>query len=117
MNDPSFDAVLDLCRNEHRRIVLALLMTEEQSLTLDDITRTVLTCNHHISPTEASEEELARTRSSLHHNHLPKLASEGLIIYEPDKGHVAVTERFEEAQPVVSTVLDMDPKLETPVEA
>jgi len=114
--DPTFDSVLDLCRNQHRRIVLGMLLAEQRSVTLNDLTRTVLTYNHHTLPTEAPDDVVAETRISLHHNHLPKLASEGIITYKPDRGHVAATEQLEAIQPVVTTILDADPELEAPIE-
>ena len=113
---PTFDSVLELCRNQHRRIVLGQLIAEQQSTTLEDLTRTVLKHNHHASPTEIPDDVLVETRVSLHHNHLPKLASEGLITYESDRGRVAATEQLEEVRPIVSAILDVDPELETPIE-
>ena len=113
---PTFDSVLDLCRNQHRRIVLGILVAEQRSVTLNELTEAILKYNHQTSPTEVSDDALAETRTSLHHNHLPKLASEGLITYKSDRGHVAATEQLEEVQPVVSTILDADPELEAPIE-
>jgi hypothetical protein len=114
--DPTFDSVLDLCRNQHRRIVLGMLLAEQRSVTLNDLTQSIVKYNHHTPPTEAPDDLLTEIRNSLHHNHLPKLDSEGLITYKPDRGHVAATERFEEVQPVVTTILEADPELEAPIE-
>jgi len=110
------DSVLDVCRHQHRRIVLALLAAEQRSLTLNDLTQTVLEYNHQASPTAVSEDVLTETRCSLHHKHLPKLASAGLVTYYSDRRVVEPTEQFEQAQPTVSTILDTDPTLEMPVE-
>jgi hypothetical protein len=118
MRDPhsTFDSVLDLCRNQHRRIVLGILVAEQRSVTLNDLIQAVLKFNHQIPPTEAPDDLLAETRNSLHHNHLPKLDSEGLITYKPDRGHVAATEQLEAVRPIVSALLDADPELEAPLE-
>jgi hypothetical protein len=112
----AFDAVLDLCRNRQRRIVLAVLLAEERSLTLDDITKTVLRHNHHTPFTEASKDVLAEIRLSLCHVHLPKLASEGLVTYDQDRGLVEPTGEFEQVGPTVSTILDADPTLDVPID-
>jgi len=118
VSDPhsTFDSVLDLCRKQHRRIVLGTLIAEQRSVTLDDLTRAVLKYNHQMPLAEAPGDLLAETRASLHHNHLPKLASEEVITYDPDRGHVAATEQLEEVQPIVFTTLDADPELEAPIE-
>ena len=45
MNDTrsTFDPVLDPRQHQHRRIVLAILEAEQRSLTLNNLTQTVLT--------------------------------------------------------------------------
>ena len=110
------DSVLDMCQHQHRRIVLALLKTEQRSLTLTDLTQAVLKYNHQASPTAVSEDVLTEIRLSLYHAHLPKLASDGLITYDPDRQLVKPTEQFEQVQPTVSMILDADPTLEMPIE-
>ena len=112
----TIDSVLDVCRHQHRRIVLALLAAEQRSLTLNDLTQTVLEYNHQASPTAVSEDVLTEIRLSLHHVHLPKLASDGLITYDPDRKLVDPTEQFEQVEPTLATILDADPTLETPLE-
>jgi len=112
----SFNTVLDQCRNRQRRILLAILAAEQRSLTLNDMTKTVVKYNHQTPLTEVSEEVLADIRLSLHHIHLPKLSSGGLISYDPDRNLVEPTEQFEQVQPTVSAILDTDPTLEAPIE-
>ena len=112
----AFDSVLDLCQHQHRRIVLALLAAEQRSLTLNDLTQTVLKYNHQASPTEVSEDVLTEIRLSLHHVHLPKLTSNELVTYDPDQRLVEPTEQFEQVQSTLATILDADPTLETPIE-
>lgn len=112
----TFDSVLDLCQHQHRRIVLGLLAEEQQPLTLNDLIQAILKYNHQTSITEAPEDVIAEIRLSLHHVHLPKLASEGLITDDPDRQLVEPTEQFEEVQSTVSTIIDADPTLEEPIE-
>jgi len=112
----AIDSMFDACHHQRRRIVFAILDAERRSLTLNDLAQTVLEYNRRASPTEVSGDVLSETRLSLHHVHLPKLASDGFITYDPDRHLVESTERFEQVQPTVSTVLDADPTLETPIE-
>ena len=112
----AFDSVLDLCQHQHRRIVLGILATEQRSLTLNDLTKTVLEYNHQASPTTVSADVLTEIRLSLHHVHLPKLASEGLVTFDPDRQLVDPTEQFEQVEPTLATILDADYTLETPIE-
>lgn len=111
----TFDTVLDLCQHQHRRIVLAILAAEQRSLTLNDLTKTVLKYNHQTPITEVSEDVLAEIRLSLYHVHLPMLTSEGLITYDPEQQLVEPTDQFEQVQPTVSMILDADPTLDVPI--
>jgi hypothetical protein len=112
----ALDSILNLCQNQHRRLVLAIIAAEQRSLTLNDLTKSVLKHNHHTPITEVSEDVLEEIRLSLHHVHLPKLASEGLITYDPDRRLMEPTEQFEQVQPTLSTILEADPALKTPIE-
>lgn len=84
-------------------------------MTLNELTRTVVKNSRDSSRTEISDDVLTDVRTSLYHNHLPKLSSEGLITYEPDTERVETTEQLGRARPTVSMILDADPKLETPI--
>ena len=118
MSDPrhTFDSVLDLCQNQHRRIVLGILVAEQRSVTLNELTEAIIEYNHDTPPTEASDELLGETRISLHHHQLPKLAAEGFITYDPDREHAEATEQLMQVEPTVSAILDADPELEAPIE-
>jgi hypothetical protein len=111
-NPIAFDTVLDLCGAEHRRIVLAVLTVERRSLTMDDLQRTILAHNHHTPVTDASEDVLTDILVSLHHTHLPKLESAGVIDYDSERHLVESTELFDQLQPHLSAILGTEPKLE-----
>jgi DNA-binding transcriptional ArsR family regulator len=111
----AFDSVLDLCQNQHRRIVLGTLAEEQRSLTVNDLTKAILKYNHQMPITEASEDVLTEIRLSLYHVHLPKLASKGLINYDTEKELVEPIEQFDQVQPTLSTILDADPSLKAPM--
>ncbi|WP_306058990.1 DUF7344 domain-containing protein [Natronococcus wangiae] len=117
MNESSieFDAVLDLCRDRHRRIALAVFEEEQRSLTVNDLTKTILKYNHQTPVTEVSEEALTEIRVSLYRVHIPKLESVGVIEYDPERQHAEPTERFDQLRPYLSAIIDLDPTLEEPV--
>nr|WP_049904553.1 hypothetical protein [Natrialba asiatica] len=109
------DSILSLCQDKHRRIVLAMIAHEKRSLTLNDLTKTVLKYNHHTPITEVPEDVLVEIRRSLYHIHLPKLSAAGLITYDQERQFVEPTEQFDQVQPTLSKILDVDPELETPI--
>ena len=112
----ALDSVLDVCQHQHRRIVLAILAGEERALTLNDLTEAILKYNHQTPRSEASEETITEIRLSLHHVHLPKLASAELITTDSDQKLVELSDQFEQVQPTVTKILDADPALEAPIE-
>ena len=110
-----FDTVLELCRSRHRRCVLAVLDEERRPLTINDLTKTVFTYNHHMPITEVSGERQRQIRHRLHHEHVPKLVSAGIVEFDTERQLVKPTARFDELQPHLSAIIDADPALETPV--
>lgn len=117
MNEESgdFDTALDLCQDEYRRIVLAVLAEEQRSLAVTDLTKAILKWNHQTSVTEISEEVQTQIQLSLHHAHIPKLESEGVIEYDVERKRVEPTEQFDQLQPYLAAIIDIDPGLEEPV--
>ncbi|UHQ97924.1 hypothetical protein HYG81_18865 [Natrinema zhouii] len=111
----TFDIVLDLCGDEHRRIILAVLAEEQRSLTVNDLRSTILTYNHHMPVTEASGEVLTEIQSSLHETHIPKLESAGVLEYDSERQIVEPTEQFDQLQPHLSVILGTDPNLDEPI--
>ncbi|WP_290815376.1 hypothetical protein [Halovivax sp.] len=111
-----FDAVLDLCRDRRRRIVLAVLADQQRSLTLNDLVKTIVKHNHHLPVTAVSGAEFSRVRVSLTHVHIPALEAASVIDYDSNRALVEPTARFDELQPRLSAVIEADPELEQPVE-
>ncbi|OAQ53720.1 hypothetical protein HTG_05520 [Natrinema mahii] len=112
----AFETILDLCRNQRRRVVLAVLEAERRSVSVTDLGRTVLSTGHRSSVTEAADGALTEIRLSLCHTHLPKLESEGVIEYDPARNIVRPTDRFDRLQPQLSAILEADPNLEEGIE-
>lgn len=106
-----FDTVLDLCANERRRIVLAALAAEDRTRSITDLTRTIVREQRHADVDDVPDETVEQIRSSLHHSHLPKLESAGLVEYDTETNHLERTDDFEDLQPHLSAILGADPML------
>lgn len=109
----SFDDVLDLCRHEHRRILLAVLAARQDSFSMDELAAAIVHHNHHAEVAEVTDGTVDQIRRSLHHDHLPRLEAAGLIEYDTDTHSVECTDEFGRVQPHLSTILSVDPVLET----
>ncbi|MFC4551552.1 MULTISPECIES: DUF7344 domain-containing protein [Halorussus] len=113
---PELDTVLDVCEHEHRRIVLAALANQHQSLSIDDLTNAIVKHNHHTPPAEASDETVTQIQTGLHQVHLPKLAEAGLIQYDSERQLVEPTAQLGQAESHLSAILAVDSELPTPLE-
>lgn len=112
----TYDTVLDLCKHQHRRIVLGVLAEEQRSVALGDLTKAVLKYNHHTPIEKGSADVLSKIHPLLHQAHLPKLDTEGLIHYDSEKELVEPTEQFEQVQSTLATLFEADPSLDMPME-
>ncbi|WP_049990392.1 DUF7344 domain-containing protein [Natrinema salifodinae] len=110
-----FDTVLELCQDQHRRIILAVLAYEKRSLTVNDLRQTIIEHNHHKPITEIPEEETTQIRLSLIHTHIPKLEAFSLVDYDQERQVVEPTIQFDQLEPQLSVILDADPGLEPPI--
>ncbi|WP_436344211.1 DUF7344 domain-containing protein [Natronorubrum sp. FCH18a] len=110
-----FNTLLELCQDRHRRIVLAVLATEQRSLTVNDLTKAIVKHNHHTPLTEISKEESKQIRLSLYHIHIPKLEDLSLVTYDQERQLVEPTSQFDQLQPQLSAIIDAVPDLDPPV--
>lgn len=107
------DTVLDVCEHKHRRIVLAALTDQHQSLSIDDLTNAIVKHNHHTPPTEAADETVTQIQTALHNVHLPKLDRAGLIQYDSEQQVVKPTAQLDRAESHLSAILAIDSELPT----
>ena len=110
-----FNTLLELCQEQHRRIILAVLATEKRPLTVNELTKAIVKHNHHTPVIELSEDESRQIRTSLYHMHIPKLEELSLIEYDQERQLVESTSQFDQLQPQLSAIIDADPELEAPV--
>lgn len=108
--------VLDVSGHRYRRIILAALANEQRPLTVNDLTKAIIKHNDNISVMEIPEGRLSELQLLLHHVHLPKMEAAGLITYNQDRGLVEPTHQFDQLQPQVSSLIETDSAIESPVE-
>ena len=110
---PELDTVLDVCKHKHRRIVLATLADQQQSISINDLTNAIIKHNHHTPPTETADETVTQIQTTLHHDHLPKLVEAGFIRYDAERQVVEPTVQFEQEESRLSAILAVDSELPT----
>lgn len=80
---------------QRRRFILTYLLTAEEGLvTFDELVDYVVE-----EETSSPSPDRDAVAATLHHQHLPKLAADGLIEYEGDHGSLRTTTKTELAEP------------------
>ena len=77
--DADVDGLLECLADERRRRVLAALLDREEPVAREDLAGAV------------ADESTADCRTALHHRHLPKLDTHGLVEYDAGTGRVVPT--------------------------
>ncbi|MBX0305151.1 DUF7344 domain-containing protein [Haloarcula salinisoli] len=108
---PTLDTVLDVCGHKHRRIVLATLANQRQSLSIDDLTNAIIKHNHHLSWTEIDDETVKQIHIGLYQVHLPKLTDSGFIEYDPERKVAELTTQAGREDSHLSAILAEDSDL------
>jgi hypothetical protein len=93
----SLDAGLTtLSHSSRRRLLLAVL--DDNPRDQDDL------ANETIAPEEADADELETVKTRLHHVHLPKLADNGYIEWNPNTGTIRRGPNFDDIAPLLTLI-------------
>jgi hypothetical protein len=81
----AIDEGLELLADERRRLLLEVMRTYGEELTLPDAAEEVAVREHGRQVTELSAELVANVYISLYHDHMPRLVDAGLLEYDQDR--------------------------------
>ena len=95
------DDVFDALRNPYRRRIL-IELSDHGAHTGDVVS---------LDEIATDDEDLTDLRTQLHHCHLPKLATNGYIEWNPDAGRIRQGTNFEEITPFLAVVLEHEDEL------
>lgn len=107
-----FGEILRLCQNRHHRLALSALGDEGQTLTVDELAKTILGHERGPTSTEASEAERSRIRISLHHAIIPALESTGALEYDAERKLVEPAAELDRVLSAMASIDVVDPTLE-----
>lgn len=90
--DQSLDVAFELLADRRRRYVLACLKDHSGPIAVPDLARNVAVHENGGSRSAIPNEEVATVHTSLHHNHIPKLADADAVEFDQDRDVVQVSE-------------------------
>jgi len=73
------DRVFEILESPRRRHLLSFLSQRDREVHLDELAAQVAARQNDIDPNEVDDDLLRQVKLSLHHVHLPKLQSAGLV--------------------------------------
>lgn len=91
MGSKSVDDVYSVVANEHRRHALAVIAREPEAMNVSRLVEQVADRLRPEHAESASDRALRELRVSLHHRHLPKMVSAGLVEYDAESRTVKST--------------------------
>ena len=102
-NDP--DELFTCLASARRRALVDALASHQTPISDEELARQVAARERGVSADEISTEAVQKIYFSLHHVHLPKLASAGVIEYDVDQNEVTEGSAFETTAEILDTVL------------
>jgi hypothetical protein len=99
------DELFTCLASARRRALVDALTSKQASISIQELARQVAAREKGISVDDLSNEAVQEVYFSLHHVHLPKLASAGVIEYDPEQNEVGRGPTFEPAAEILDTVL------------
>lgn len=88
-------AVFDAFGDERRLRTFAVLRSESAPINVFPLARMVAAEETGAAHWAVTDDRVREVRISLHHNHLPKLADEGLVEYDHEEGTVTAVREIE----------------------
>lgn len=102
--DPRLDGVFDVLADPTRRALLDVLGGTDVT-TIDELAADLVEVGGHPFSGAATDGGTERLRAALYHVHLPKMASLGLIAYDPASGRVETTRATDAVRDVQAAVV------------
>lgn len=104
----NLDVGFSLLRSRWRRIVLRYFyLNQQREVPLGELVEYIDNCESDFDP-DAGEPDRDRIELSLHHNHLPKLESAGVVEYDRDERSVEYR-RSGELEQLLQAAIDVSP--------
>lgn len=99
------DAILEVCRESERRIVLAELAGADRTCSLNELARAIAGATREQANSESPAAVVEEIELSLYHVHMPKLVASGFVEFDADRRVVNSTAQFEQAEPRLTSLL------------
>lgn len=104
----SMDTVLKVLSNRRRRETIRYLKSTDGEAVVRDIARQVAAWENEVDVDAVTYDQRKRVYTSLHQSHLPRLARDGFIDYDRNRGTVSLTPEADDLQIYLEVVTGRD---------
>lgn len=105
------DRLRSVLGKSRRRFTLYYLLSSEYT-DIDSLSVQIAAWEQAESVTSVDESERQRVKISLHHNHLPRLAAQGIIEYDVRSGDIVRSDGFDDVRSTVERLRKTDERIE-----
>ena len=106
----STDTVFETLSSRRRRYILHYLLQMGDSVTIRDLSSQIAAWENNIELRDVVPKQRKRVYTALHQTHLPKMDQLEVVVYDRDRGTVAITDYVEQ----FNIYLDIVPKDDIP---
>lgn len=89
------DTIYSLGADHRRRALVRVLASHDRELTLNDLTKEIVTRQTDGDIMDVPRETVVRVATSLYHHHIPRLADAGVVRFNHARKLVEPTEKLE----------------------
>ncbi|WP_049985507.1 DUF7344 domain-containing protein [Halobellus rufus] len=106
----STDTIFETLSNRRRRYILHYLTQVDDPVTIRDLSRQIAAWENQIDARDVTPKQRKRVYTALHQTHLPTMDRLGVVVYDRDRGTVAMTDHVK----AFDIYLDVVPKDDIP---
>lgn len=89
------ETIYSLGADTQRRALIRVLARHDRELTLNDVTKEIVTRQIDGDIMDVPGETVVRVANALYHNHIPRLADAGIVRFNPARKLVEPTEKLD----------------------
>lgn len=100
----SLDTLFTLLENPHRRYILAYLREYTHPVSLDELATQLSKWEYDVPSSSVADEQRKHFRVVLYHRHAPKMEDAGLLDFDPESEHLALSEQGRSLGPLIDCI-------------
>lgn len=103
---PSLDLIFEVLKNSRRREAIQYLREQDERVSLGELAEHIAAIENDTTTKQLTSSQRKRVYVGLYQCHLPKMDDVGVVEFNQDRGHVALTEQVKFYEPYIDRTDD-----------